>query len=1115
MITDEDGKVVYTIVPPESKDEGTKTAATTLPNLPADRTPVSFKVVQGVATEYTVNGERLITANNLDSHRRLYFNEINVAENGIYICNADKNGEPVYNYNEWERRENIASEQFDQKIYQFGVQRDGNACYIEFPEDVQSLFGQGIFVTYLLSDGKDGTIQKGVLDKFYGDPSWNVFYNDGSSDSDAVDMNENIYITNDTSKTSGKEPETIDEAYRGYTKTTGTFDTLVTLRDYINAIYNSELVSNGFVCDRTNDIQSSWRVLTLDGDVERKVLMVNETNGKEDINAFGLKLYLLNKFDDPTTPSAYRKTFEMLKNFGDDKVDPAVKDVQDYIEDEKCIQHDFIPLQEDKLLFIKCYYPITCKIIPQYRVTVEQAVEIRSNVIKALYKNYCSRKVEFGEAVDYDKLYECIMGADDRIKAIVLDDITYTAKGVYFRNIGNGYQFIERDIPNIENSSSSADIYAKSVLNGNTQFFVPDTPFDIDFTQNGEITEGVASISTEVQVDLADSSPYVIKSNEGVIFCSENAVEMSGRVYGSGIKIQYYIAKSNPNSTDVETIEAGSVFQLGSNDFIYACRRDDDDSLYQYFYHGAGCIIKTGIRLYRGADDNYKDIINAANLTEQQSFADDGNGVYGTGYLNQQQTDKVANTWDKSIGSNRVNVSVTASKTISQVSKNSVTIEQPYQYYFITNKTVSVDDDTYYELDFSTLEGEKFYIMQSGEYFLYRNSDASVVNMLSAGTKISVSGDVNSLVCKHVPVEDVMQNESSISSMWQTISGFTLTATEMQVVSLNGVGGAVRATNISSTIFLQNSWSKIPSSATIELKEPNGGYTGLPYTVPGCYWIGRSTFNIDVSPKNPIKIFKDEPEDPEKRFIAHIYMYDKNGELLKEVNTGGETPIEEDTYIQTDYNYSLVGGDNIPVVRQDINGNSIYARVFVYTVDPTNTFVNSPTISADVPTGNYILPIKTYSDSVGCVITHRDYVTLNDGDPDHVEHSDSTTLIGNKTHYILLRIQSGDSIEISGTYGTDYTCGDMQKVVYPDGIDNSRTRLEIIRKLRSLQDDNKNQYNYTHIVDERVEIPNPTIPEGFLNQNHIFNKFTICQMDVGTDLGTDSKVDIQVTNVAK
>ena len=573
MLTDEDGKVVYTIVPPKSDNKDAKTTTIPLPNLPADRTPISVKVVQGIATEYLINGEKLITANNLDSHRRLYFNEINVAENGIYICNADKNGTPLGNYNEWERRENIASEQFDQKIYQFGVQRDGNACYIEFPEDAQSLFGQGIFVTYLLSDGKDGTIQKGVLDKFYGDQSWNAVYSNGVikiTEDTSVDMNENIYITNDTSKTSGKEPETIDEAYRGYTKTTGTFDTLVTLRDYINAIYNSELVSNGFVCDRTNDIQSSWHVLTLDGDVERKVLMVNETNGKEDINAFGLKLYLLNKFDDPTTPSAYRKTFEMLKNFGDDKVDPAVKDVQDYIEDEKCIQHDFIPLQEDKLLFIKCYYPITCKIIPQYRVTVEQAIEIRSNVIKALYKNYCSRKVEFGEAVDYDKLYECIMGADDRIKAIVLDDITYTAKGVYFENIGNGYQFIERDIPNIEDdsNSNSINIYAKSVLNGNTQFFVPDTPFDIDFTQNGEITEDVASISTEVQVDLVDSSPYVIKSNEGVIFCSENAVEMSGRVYGSGIKIQYYIAKSNPNSTDVETIEAGSVFQLGSNDFI-------------------------------------------------------------------------------------------------------------------------------------------------------------------------------------------------------------------------------------------------------------------------------------------------------------------------------------------------------------------------------------------------------------------------------------------------------------------------------------------------------------------------------------------------------------------
>ena len=65
---------------------------------------------------------------------------------------------------------------------------------------------------------------------------------------------EQYLVTNLTAAKDGKDPETIDEAYWNFQKTIGTFDTLVTLRDYLNFIVNEEFEqsSNGFITDRTN-----------------------------------------------------------------------------------------------------------------------------------------------------------------------------------------------------------------------------------------------------------------------------------------------------------------------------------------------------------------------------------------------------------------------------------------------------------------------------------------------------------------------------------------------------------------------------------------------------------------------------------------------------------------------------------------------------------------------------------------------------------------------------------------------------------------------------------------------------------------------------------------------
>ena len=73
---------------------------------------------------------------------------------------------------------------------------------------------------------------------------------------------DNVYIFNPSSATNGRDVESINSAYRNYQRTIGTFNTLVTLRDYINYVLRSGLVSNGFVCDRTNDIQSTYNIIT-------------------------------------------------------------------------------------------------------------------------------------------------------------------------------------------------------------------------------------------------------------------------------------------------------------------------------------------------------------------------------------------------------------------------------------------------------------------------------------------------------------------------------------------------------------------------------------------------------------------------------------------------------------------------------------------------------------------------------------------------------------------------------------------------------------------------------------------------------------------------------------
>lgn len=563
--------------------------------LPTNGTVRTVPVIQGSKVDYTINDQELITIDYLDNENRLYFNDTNVAENGIFIKNDKQE-----NTNSWNRVDNLTVEQLGQKVYKFGVLANSNTPYIEFPSDASDLFGDGIYITYVKTDGENGNINAKIIDRFY------AYVN--SPEGVTLD-NDNVSMANFSAVLNGRNPESINDAYRNYKKVTGTFNTLVTLRDYINAIYNTELVSNDFVVDRTNDLQSSYYIITNQNDVNTTKLMNGYAGSDDGLNAFNLKMCILNWIDSPTTRELFDKSFEAVDNIRTNNdgflIDQTQQNILDILDDLKSIQHDFASPIADVPLFFKNRFPIECKIIPNYRLTDLQQKEVQGNIILALYNALYSRKIDFGEEVDYDKIYDIIVNADERINYVVLDDIKYGTFAVYYDD--NDYKFKEILISdteviqaNIQNNVATEwstqtvitpdvtklyqnsqvpdtatiyqyiggrftevpgtvtlyngvpstdirenfrnDIFAKSVLAGKTQLLVPDNAFRRDIGQQIEKEFSAKSVSTDLQIHFKNlnngEKQYTLKDNENIIFFKPSLIDKVN--YSAYVKYELY-----------------------------------------------------------------------------------------------------------------------------------------------------------------------------------------------------------------------------------------------------------------------------------------------------------------------------------------------------------------------------------------------------------------------------------------------------------------------------------------------------------------------------------------------------------------------------------------------
>lgn len=267
----------------------------------------------------------------------------------------------------------------------------------------------------------------------------------------------------------------------------GTFDTLVTCRDYINKIYsyvsdkNVPLVSNVIVSDIRDDINRAHTICSFN---EYGICYLDESikeaNDKDAISAFDLVLYPFKIYNGTNTRTDYKESFtytERKKN-----------DITLLLGDVKSIAHNLTYPKDGELVCIKNYLKLNAKISTTNKVNVIEEAAILDNVKTALYKSFNLRELDFGEAIPFDSILTCIEEADPRIKNVALDEPILYTKFVYQN--GSEYDLASTITTGTEDKlvkRPGCEAYNKlalrNILAGRVDLFNYNTDFTKDFSE--------------------------------------------------------------------------------------------------------------------------------------------------------------------------------------------------------------------------------------------------------------------------------------------------------------------------------------------------------------------------------------------------------------------------------------------------------------------------------------------------------------------------------------------------------------------------------------------------------------------------------------------------------
>lgn len=356
-----------------------------------------------------------------------------------------------------------------------------NTCYIEFPQDAANLFDDGINIKYAITTGSNGNISINVLNTIANTLEIDEIKEldiDGNTTTTIADLKKYTLVIQPYGTTSGKDPESLKSAYRNCQKIINTFNTLVTVEDYQNAIYNSGTVSNCVVSDRTNDIRDSYDVVnkSINGDRTLHLNMLDTSNNPK-MTAFDIGIYAFKKVDNVYDATSYDVSFETNND--------TIEDAKDAIENYKSIQHDYKDIIDGDIIAILNLLSLDGKVLTYKKVTKLEAEEIQENIRNHLFYTYQSRNIDFGVEINYNDLLNTIKEADERIKTVILEYPEYTPYALYSDN--KMYSLVDGAYDENSNEGTlvkglKSTIIAKSILSGATPYFIFDNNQILDYT---------------------------------------------------------------------------------------------------------------------------------------------------------------------------------------------------------------------------------------------------------------------------------------------------------------------------------------------------------------------------------------------------------------------------------------------------------------------------------------------------------------------------------------------------------------------------------------------------------------------------------------------------------
>lgn len=509
--------------------------------------------MEGELVECETADNNIVSMFHLDDNKRYFLPETQIAENSIFITNIENNIEGA----EWRRVTNLNAQSLGAKVFKFGFDSQMGLPYVQFPEDISTIIEDGLRIKYVRTSGGDGNVSLNTLTKLTAPQSWSLI---SPENKQAYHDITNFTVTNIRAATNGSNREGIEAAYNNFKKTIGTFDTLVTCRDYMNKIYQlvssvdntTPLVSNVIVSDIKSDIN---RAITVGTFTSRGIEYKVKARPGKTLTNFDLMLYPFKSTYGLNSKQEFNKSFKYdNSNYSEILTD---------LEDTKTLAHNLVSPTGEEIACIKNYYKLRAKINTIRKVGVIEQASILNNIYKKLFETFNMRQMDFGEEIPYDMLLKVIESADARIKNISLDEPILSTK---FLRVDNK----EVDITDDEGKEIYNTLVRNNVLAGRVPLFNYNTDFRTDFSEKAysvgdyeaiyptsltEDDQTIHKLVTEFEVPMpALMNDNTLKLTEHEVIQFRAPSLKTTRTYPA--YVNYYFKRDKSTTPYVQTIPA-------------------------------------------------------------------------------------------------------------------------------------------------------------------------------------------------------------------------------------------------------------------------------------------------------------------------------------------------------------------------------------------------------------------------------------------------------------------------------------------------------------------------------------------------------------------------------